>query len=226
MNNGQPKILSLRENLYKFNKFFQFLLCQGPFNLGYKISYVIFFGFFLAEASQEEEQTPQLLGELSVNQSIYLEFFKMDSRNVWVIEIIKNFNDFFALKKIILRFKISFFNHDTLYSLTLLVPHRRRSTKTKRGGKKLSRRECVALDLRVVSDLDSVVTAFLLNFPCFSYLALIVFVRAGISEDSSKTGLIIHLLDPITDAIKSYTLDFMKMRNHGRILYLVSRLQK
>ena len=61
------------------------------------------------------------------------------------------------------------------------------------------------LDLRVVSDLDSAVTAFLLNFPCFSYLALVVFVRAGISEDSSKGGLIIHLLNPITDAIKSYT---------------------
>ena len=98
----------------------------------------------------------------------------------------RNNDDFFFTFKSRVSFKISFFNHDTLYSLTLLVPHRKRSTKTKRGGKKLSRRECVALDLRVVSDLDSVVTAFLLNFPCFSYLVLVVFVRAGTSEDSSR----------------------------------------
>lgn len=74
LSKSQLNIVLLRENLYKFKEFLQFLACQGPFSLGYDVFHMSFFFFFFAEVPQEEKQTPQVLGELFLIQSTYLDF--------------------------------------------------------------------------------------------------------------------------------------------------------
>lgn len=61
LSKSQLNIVLLRENLYKFKEFLQFLACQGPFSLGYDVFHMSFFFFFLCRSpSRGKTDTPSI----------------------------------------------------------------------------------------------------------------------------------------------------------------------